>query len=110
MASTLAGSCVASAPPRALPLRVISRPTPPHGMPHHQTRGTYPQVAGRGIELRRVNEALRNAVVAEQRRYVRVALAHEAENPDPIRLGYTGFFGTSTVPRLISANTVAVSA
>ena len=67
-------------------------------------------MSGRGIDLPRVNAALRNTVLAEQRRYARVALADEAQNPDPVRMGYTGLFETSTVPRLISANTVGVSA
>jgi hypothetical protein len=57
-----------------------------------------------------VNAALRGTVLAEQRRYARVALAYEARSPDPIRLGYKGLFATSTVPRLIAANTAVVSA
>ena len=57
-----------------------------------------------------MNAALRNTLLAEQRRYARVALADEAQNPAPVQLGYQGLFETSTVPRLISANTVVVSA
>src|SRR5437764_9592199 len=106
----LAASSGATDGPRASPLRIVSRPTPPLRVPHYRTRGTYPQVSGPGIDLGRVNAALRNTVLAEQRRYARVALADEAQNPDPIRMGYKGLFETATVPRLISANTVGVSA
>ena len=110
MALMLAASSAATDRPRASPLRIVPRPTPPFRVPHYRTRGTYPRVSGHGIDLRRVNAALRNAVLAEQRRYARVALADEASNPDPIRMGYKGLFETATVPRLISANTVGVSA
>jgi len=106
----LAASSAATDHPRASPLRVVPRPTPPLRVPHYRTRGTYPQVSRRGLDLRRVNAALRNTVLAEQKRYARVALEQEARSPDPIRLGYKGLFQTSTVPRLISANTVGVSA
>lgn len=109
-ASILAASSAANDLPRASALRVIPRPTPPLHVPHYRTRGTYPQVSRSGLDLRRVNAALRNTVLAEQRRYARVALEQEARSPDPIRLGYKGLFQTSTVPRLISANTVGVSA
>jgi hypothetical protein len=108
-ASTLAASSTATDPQRASPLRVVPWPTPPLRVPHYRTRGTYPRLSGDGTDLRRVNAALRDAVLAEQRRYVPVALAQEARSPDPIRLGYKGLFRTSTVPRLISANTVGVS-
>jgi hypothetical protein len=109
-AMMFAASCAATDRPRASPLRVVPRPTPPLRVPHYRTRGTYPQLSDHGIDLRRVNAALRNTVLAEQRRYARVALEQEARSPDPIRLGYKGLFETSTVPRLISANTVGVSA
>ena len=109
-ASTLAASSTATDPPRASLLRVVPRPTPQLRVPHYRTRGTYPQVSRHGTDLRRVNTALRGTVLAEQRRYARVALADEARSPDPIRLGYKGTFRTSTVPRFISANTVGVSA
>jgi len=106
----LAASSAATDLPRASALRVVPRPTPPLRVPHYRTRGTYPQVSRRGLDLRRVNAALRNTVLVEQKRYARVALEQEARSPDPIRLGYKGLFQTSTVPRLISANTVGVSA
>ena len=110
MALMLAASSAATDRPRASPLRIVPRPTPPFRVPHYRTRGTYPRVSGHGIDLRRVNAALRNTVLAEQRRYARVALAEEAQNAGPIQMGYEGLFETSTVPRLISANTVGVSA
>ena len=107
LASMLAVSSAATERPRASPLLVVPRPTPPLRVPHYRTRGTYPQVSGRGLDLRRVNAALRHS---EQKRYARVALAEEARSSDPIRLRYKGRFQTSTVARLISANTVGVSA
>lgn len=105
-----AASSTASHRPPASLLRVVPRPTPPLRVPHYETRGTYPQVSHHGNDLRRVNATLRNTILAEQRRFVRVALAQNARSPDPIRLGYKGLFRTSTVPRLTSANTVGVSA
>jgi hypothetical protein len=109
-ALTLAASSTATDPPRASLLRIVPRPTPPLRVPHYRTRGTYPQVSRHATDLRRVNAALRDTVLAEQRRYAPVALAQEARSPDPIRLGYKGLFRTSTVPRFMSANTVGVSA
>jgi hypothetical protein len=109
-ASILAASSAATERARALPLRVVPRPTPPLRVPHYRTRGTYPQVSRSGLNLRRVNAALRHTVFAEQKRYARVALEQEARSLDPMRLGDKGLFHTSTVPRLISANTVGVSA
>jgi len=110
LASMLAVSSAATERPRASPLLVVPRPTPPLRVPHYRTRGTYPQVSGRGLDLRRVNAALRHSLLSEQKRYARVALAEEARSSDPIRLRYKGRFQTSTVARLISANTVGVSA
>src|SRR6266852_4532460 len=69
---------------RASPLTVLARPTPALRVPHYRTSGTYPQVSGNGVDLRRVNAALRNTVLAEQQRYARVALKQEARSPDPI--------------------------
>jgi len=94
----------------ASPLTVFARPTPPLRVPHYRTIGTYPQVSGSGLDLRHVNAALRNSVLAEQQKFARVALKQEALAPDSIRLGYTGLFATSTVSRLLSASTVVVSA
>ena len=78
------------------------------------SRSVAPKYGGRITRdmghLRDTNAALRHTVFAEQKRYARVALAQEPRSSDPIRLGYKGLFQTSTVPRLISANTVGVSA
>jgi hypothetical protein len=91
-------------------LTVTTRPTPQFQVPHYRTSGTYPQVGGGNVDLRRVNTALTGVVLAEQRRYAPLARRQEKRAPDPIHLGYTGTFATSVVRGLISASSGVVSA
>jgi hypothetical protein len=89
----------------ASPLTVIKAPTPRFRVPRYDTRGTYPQVRGSDLDLRKVNAALREAVLADQRQYAPYARkAARVANP------YRGVYRTSVDRRLISASTVVVSA
>ena len=54
-------------------LVVVRAPTPPLSVARFDTSGTYPQVSVLGDGLRRVNAALRGAVLADQRSYAAYA-------------------------------------
>jgi hypothetical protein len=89
----------------AAPLTVVKASTPTFRVPHYDTRGTYPQARGSGLDLRKVNAALREGVLADQRAYAPDA-RKAARMPNP----YRGVYRTSVDPRLLSASTVVVSA
>jgi hypothetical protein len=55
-------------PPAVAPLAVVAAPTPHFRVPRYDTSGTYPQVRG-DLELRAVNAALRETVLADQSEY-----------------------------------------
>jgi hypothetical protein len=90
----------------ASPLRLISVPTPRFHVHRYDTSGSIPQVRGGDLDLRRVNAALRGAVLADQRAFA----------PDARRgaIGtakrYRGIYRTSVNRRLLSASDAVVSA
>jgi hypothetical protein len=89
----------------ASPLTVIEALTPRFRVPRYDTSGTYPQVRGSDLDLRKVNAALREAVLADQREYApRARKAARLGNP------YRGVYQTSVDRRLLAASTVVVSA
>src|SRR3981189_1555891 len=51
------------------PLAVFEMPTPTFWVPRYDTSGTYLQARGRGVDLGKVNAALRQAVLFDQREY-----------------------------------------
>lgn len=61
---------IAVAASRATPLHVSPVRTPAIPLDRTTTRGTYPQVTGRGTGVRSANAALRAAVIADQRQFV----------------------------------------
>jgi hypothetical protein len=67
-----------------------------------RTRGTYPQVSGRGLDLTPVNRAIRQALVDDQQRFGKLV-----PKVDP-RVA-PGEYATSPRRRLISASTTVVS-
>jgi CARDB len=75
----------------ASPLKIVEAPTPSPRPVRDRTRGTYPQVEGKNIDLWAVNAALRKAFIPTKTR------AKER-------------YSTSFDPRLASASTVVVSA
>jgi hypothetical protein len=80
-------------------------PTPTFWVPRYDTSGTYLQARGRGVDLGKVNAALRQAVLFDQREYAPYARkAARVANP------YRGVYRTSIDRRLLSASTVVVSA
>jgi hypothetical protein len=109
-ALALAG-CGASSP-AVSPLAVVGAPTPRLGVAGYDTAGMYPQVAGGGIDLRSVNAALRNVVVADQRAYVpQASAARRSLNRDHPPVGdWRGVYWTQVDQKFVSASTVAVSA
>jgi hypothetical protein len=90
----------------AVPLKVIAAATPRFPVPRYETKGTYPQVRDGDVDLRGVNVALREAVLADQRAYAPYA---RREKP---RVQYKeyGVYRTAINRRLLSASTVVVSA
>jgi len=93
-ASMLAAS---SAQPiaRASPLRVVRRPNTTVARAALPDPRGVSAVSRRGSILRRVNAALRNHVLAEQKRYARATIGRSAV-PDPVRLATRGSSKPST--------------
>lgn len=89
-------------------LDVFQKPIPKLRVPYYDSSGTYPQVLRSGMYLRRVNAALREAILADQRAYTPGALAEVRGNHR-----YHGVYKTYPLyppePQLISASTVVVS-
>jgi hypothetical protein len=94
-----------SRPVTALPLKVFPARTPRFRVPRYDTRGTYPQVRGKNLDLARVNAALRRAIIADQMRY-----APFARDAVRIKNDYRGLYETSVERSLLSASSVVVSA
>lgn len=90
---------------RALPLRIVSAPTPRFRVARYDTEGTYVQVRDRSLDLSRVNAALRQAILADQRAYAPSARRYATDAQR-----YRGVYATSVDRRLLSASTVVVSA
>ena len=86
------------------PLRLAVAPTPPLPVPRYDTSGTYPHVHG-SAPTTAVNQALRQAVLDEQRRY-----APSARRAVRVSRLYRGVFQTSVVREYVSASTSVVSA
>jgi hypothetical protein len=99
-----------SAPNTARPLIVSPAQTPPLAVPNYHTTGSYPRVNDRGIDLDRVNTALRQAVLDDQHAYARIARRIEAKLPKRLQRQYPGTYKTSPAAGLISASSVVVSA
>src|SRR6266540_5326216 len=102
------GQTVAPKPSRpvtALPLNLLTARTPRFRVPRYDTRGTYPQVRRRNSDLRRVNAALRRAIIADQKRYL--PFARDAVR---VKNEYRGLYETSVERPLLSASSVVVSA
>jgi hypothetical protein len=103
-----AGRSAAVAPrsPHAVPLAVVAAPTPRFRLLRYDTRGTYPQVRGGTLDLRAVNNALREGVLADQREYAPAARKGSIRSAK----WYRGVYQTSVDRRLLSASIVVVSA
>ena len=69
-ASDGAGTTRVAASEEVQALRLSAKRTPPVGLRHYRTRGTYPQVSGGDQDLDAVNAALAAAVRRDQRDYV----------------------------------------
>jgi hypothetical protein len=87
------------------PITVVEASTPTFRVPRYATSGTYPQARGSDLDLRKVDAALHEAVLADQRAYAPDA-RKAARMPNP----YRGVYRTSVDRRLLSASTVVVSA
>jgi hypothetical protein len=87
------------------PLTVRRIPTPRLNVPLYDTSGAIPQVTS-SVDLRKVNAALRAAVLREQHAYEPGARRSATHTGASCR----GIYGLATDRRLLSASTVVVSA
>ena len=90
----------------AAPLTVIVAPTPRLGVPRYDTSGSIPQVTDGGTDLRRVNAALREAVLRDQRAYAPSARG----SPKNLPRGCRGVYRLDVERSLLSASSTVVSA
>ena len=99
----------------ALPLRVVEAPTPRLPVRDYVTEGAYPQVArrgARGVDVRAVNAALREAVLADQRAYAPFARKWRRifARDNSVYATEPGLYSTTVDRSLVAASTVVVSA
>ncbi|MDQ2910781.1 MAG: hypothetical protein M3R39_07180 [Actinomycetota bacterium] len=87
-------------------LAIVAVPTPHFRVPRYDTKGAYPQARGRNLDLKAVNAALREAVLADQREYAPYA----RKNSIGTAKRYRGVYQTLVDRRMLSASTVVVSA
>jgi len=89
-----------------VPLAVSRAPTPRLRVPRYDTSGSIPQVTGSRTDLRRVNAALREAVLRDQRAYTPSARS-SAKNAGR---GCRGVYRLAVDRSLLSASSAVVSA
>jgi hypothetical protein len=92
-------------------LAVYDVRTPPVRAQGYDTRGVYPQVRAAGLRLGSVNKSVRNALVTDQRKFVRSmrATRRAVETGHPALPQWRGLYATHPRPDLISASSVVVS-
>jgi hypothetical protein len=97
--------------PAATSLEVVGTPAPKLSVPNYRTRGTYPTVAGAGVDLAPVNATLREAVLEAQRSYASSIQKTRVKMPWLFRPTYrhAGVYQLSPKRRLTAASTVVVS-
>ena len=88
------------------PLTLTTVPTPPFRIPRYDTSGSIPQVYAAGVDLVKVNTALRELVLADQRSYAPNARASAKVTGARCR----GTYKVVTDRALVSASTVVASA
>jgi hypothetical protein len=99
-------SGVAAAAPPVTPLHVSSARTPAVPLSRTITRGAYPQVTGPGPDVTSANAALRAAVIADQRQFVK-RLKNERHG---LPRRDIAIYETRVADRYLSASSVVVSA
>jgi hypothetical protein len=87
-------------------LTVRTAPTPRLAVPRYDTSGSIPQVTAAGVDLRKVNAALREAVLRDQRAYAPRARRYVRRAGSACR----GIYRLEVDRRLLSASSVVVSA
>jgi hypothetical protein len=102
----LAAGSASAASARIVSLEVGAARTPHFSVRLCDTSGTYPQVQGQGLNLGAVNEALRDAILADQLRYAKLARPVVA-GLDPRTA--PGTYWTGIDRKLMSASTVVAS-
>lgn len=96
-----------AAPSKVKPLALRAAAIPPLRVRKYETRGTYPRASGDAeIDLRRVNAALREAVVADERGYAQTVRGARAA----LHNGLPGRYRMRFDPEYASASTGVVSA
>jgi hypothetical protein len=97
---------LAAAQSTAVPLALVTAPTPRLRVARYDTSGTLAQVRGGNLDLRKVNAALRAAVLADQREFAPFARRGAIGTAKR----YRGVYRTVVDRRFASASTVVVSA
>jgi len=92
------------------PLGIVSAATPRFSVAHFLTQGTFPQARDPKLALGRVNDALRAAIVADQRSFAAYTRPYLMRAAGRRARGNRGFYGTEFVRPLVSASSVVVSA
>jgi hypothetical protein len=87
-------------------LTVSLRKTPRFGVRRYNTTGVYMSVSEKRRNIRNVNQAIKNAILDDQRKYESSAIREVARYHGP----YKGVYKTGVNRRLVSASTVVVSA
>jgi hypothetical protein len=106
-AATGCGGHAHVAPRQPSPLGIVSAATPRFPAAHFLTQGTFPQVRDPKLALGPVNDALRVAIVADQRAFAAYARPYlERASGHRSR----GFYDTEFERPLLAASTVVVSA
>jgi hypothetical protein len=95
---------------QASPLGIVSAATPRFPVAHFLTLGTFPQARDPKLALGPVNDALRGAIVADQRAFAAYARRYVKRAAGRRARGNRGFYDTEFVRPLVSASSVVVSA
>jgi hypothetical protein len=94
----------------ASPLGIVSAATPRFPVAHFLTQGTFPQARDPKLALGSVNDALRSAIVADQRTFAAYARRYVKRAAGRRPRGHLGFYETELDRPLFAASTVVLSA
>ena len=97
-----------------MPLRVVAATVPKVHVHNVDTGGYYPQVRFAGLDVRRANQGLHDAILADENAiepWLRV-WRHRIDEAEPptVYADQHGFYGLDVDPDLMSASSVVVSA
>jgi hypothetical protein len=93
--------------PRPLHLSRIT--IPDLGVAHYRTSGTYPQVAGRGLDMTAVNAALSSTAMRDERDWRKAARQHARATYKEMPVSFRGVYQQRFTTNMAVANTALVS-